>query len=115
MSNIEKDVSRAISLLFPDGNYYMYWLYISFILVFPILLYSFTIMLMLLNYGTTISTESFVAEMRFRTSYACSGIIVDFISVLLIWCSHLWIALSVHTIASVGFDAYYIHNRRGDL
>ena len=110
-----RELRQVYETVFPDGNYYMYWLYYSFLLVFPILLYCFVIVIGFLDYGVTIRTDTFVATQLFKTSNTVPDWVLEMIGVMLTYVQWLWIGLFIHTLASTVSDGYMIRERRNDL
>lgn len=93
----------------------MYWLYYSFIVMYPI--YSMLAILIMgyLDTGSVISTDTFYAVMQFQTSHACPKWVFDLIGCALTEAGYVWLMLVVHTIASTSIDIMNVCDRRHDL
>ena len=60
--------------------------------------------MMFLNYGQTISTDTFVAHMDFQTSGRVSDHVMMAINNISNWFWYLWLVLAVHTALSLIAD-----------
>lgn len=110
-----RQLRYAWNFVFPEENYLMYWLYYSFIFIYPIYTILTIVFIGYLDTGTIVSTDTFYAIEMFKTSHACPSWIMDLIGIALNESGYLWLVLLAHTVASTFVDIANIIDRRSDL
>ena len=97
-------IGDLIEALFPEGNYHYYIAYLSALLFFAVATYSLIFMLGMLDNGITISTDTFVTHMDFRTSHWIKEPWFKIISILSDEAGIIYAILAIHTGLSIFFD-----------
>jgi hypothetical protein len=98
------NVETVIRKIFPDGNYWMYWLYLPSVFVLMCTSLFTVVVIGWLDAGTTIQTTTFFAHMDFESSHRVPLWIMDLIGNALTVSGYIWIIFAIHTCASLVID-----------